>query len=120
MSKSNKPTQKINENISSESPLDWVLENADIASLMTNITSRNLPQFVIEYVKQKSLDEESGCVQLLICKISPFIWGMQEAFDLTKNSLGLGKTALFRYLPARAEVLKQSEICDGEHLYCYL
>ncbi|ERL88589.1 hypothetical protein D910_05974 [Dendroctonus ponderosae] len=115
MSKSSRRT----ENIGSENPLDWVLENADIAILMTNITSRNLPEFVIEYVKQQSLDEESGCVQLLICKISPFIWGMQEAFDLTKSSLRLGQTAFFRYLPARAEVLKQSEVCDSEYPYCY-
>ncbi|XP_050298532.1 uncharacterized protein LOC126737595 [Anthonomus grandis grandis] len=104
--------------ISMENPFDWIWQNQEIANRVSLLTSKDLSENVLNYIKENSQNEETACVQLLICKISPFIWKMQDA--LTKeNSLGEGYTSvLFHFIPTREELKKQSEICEKRFPFC--
>ncbi|KAL1505785.1 hypothetical protein ABEB36_005266 [Hypothenemus hampei] len=109
------------ESIDSENPFNWVLENSEIFKLISMITDRKLPEYTIEYVKDhSSTEEENGCVQQMICKISPFIWGMQRALTDTKNSIKEKKLLfdLFEYIPNVENIKMQSELCQQKYRLC--
>lgn len=106
------------EDINSQNPFDWILENAELIKMFSYVNDSKLPEYVIEYVKERSVDDESGCIQLLICKISPFIWVMQKALSQTSNITKNDNSVLLRHLPFRNEILNQSEICKMKYQFC--
>ena len=83
---------------------------------MDNIKNDDLSANIISYIKEHSLDEETDCIQLLICKLSPFVKSMQEA--LSSKQVVKGKKALFEHLPTKEDVEKASEKCERHHPYC--
>lgn len=86
---------------------------------MSAATDRDLPDKVINYVKERSLDEDTGCVQLLICKGAPLVWGMQRALKYKPEEQLRGKTALFGYFPSVEEVAEYADECENKHPYCF-
>ncbi|XP_045479645.1 uncharacterized protein LOC123684430 [Harmonia axyridis] len=101
------------------SPLDWIREKPEIKSKMSYMTNPDLPNDIVEYIKERSLDENTDCIQLLICKTAPFIWGMQKSLK-DENSKVSGIAALFQYLPTSEEFLSNGDRCEKLHPYCFL
>lgn len=65
------------------------------------------------------MDEETGCIQQLICKSSPFIWGMQRALSFKANEQSKGRNALFAYFPNMEEVETYADECEKKYPYCF-
>ncbi|KAG5862411.1 hypothetical protein JTB14_001212 [Gonioctena quinquepunctata] len=114
------PSQLVqSRDISEESPMDWMLGNSAVSDLLSDTKDQKLPDRVIEYVTEKSMDEESGCMQLLICKTTPFIEGMQRAISSTANGGYMKKQDIpFRYFPTVDEVADNGDRCEKKYNYC--
>lgn len=91
-----------------------------MADLIDHIHSKNLSDHVIEYVKEHSSDEETDCVQLLICKLSPFIKGMQESLKESGDEEEYSGNILFKYMPSLADIIEVGDECEEKHPYCRL
>ncbi|KAL3267398.1 hypothetical protein HHI36_011527 [Cryptolaemus montrouzieri] len=107
------------EKLPSGSPFEWVRDKPEVKSQLSYMTNPVLPNDIIEYIKERSLDENTDCIQLLICKSSPFIWGMQRSLS-GENSTVSGVQALFQFLPTVDEFLKNGDKCEKQHPYCFL
>lgn len=99
-------------------PLDWLMSTTQVIQLFEDIKDRGLPQQVVMYIKERSLDEETGCVQLLVCKGAPFVWGMQKVLDRSTNETTKGFKSMYTYLPTLEEVIEHADACDRKHPYC--
>lgn len=97
---------------------DWMMNNSHVTSLIGKIKDRELPEHIINHIKEQSLDEESDCVQLLVCKITPFLWGMQESLD--QKEIGKGVNSFYANLPSLEEVTLYGDACDGKHPFCFI
>lgn len=93
-----------------------MIKNRKVSDLIETIKNENLNNMIMEYVKEKSLDEDSGCIQLLICKTSPFVQQMQEAV-VSKRKVK-GYKAFFEYLPNFEEIVSNGDDCEQKHPYC--
>lgn len=100
-------------------PFDWMMDNSEVKNLFEHITDKNLPEYVIQHVKERSLDEETGCVQLLICKTSPFVWGMQKALKYRGEEGAKGRSAFFSSFPSLEEIANYADECDKKYPYCF-
>lgn len=101
-------------------PFKWLSNNTHIGDILHHVQNKNLSEYVIEFIKEHSLDEETDCLQLLICKLSPFVTTMQESLrkkaDVKENGNGL----LFKYLPSLEDVREVGDKCEVKHPYCKL
>ncbi|CAG9764152.1 unnamed protein product [Ceutorhynchus assimilis] len=79
------------------------------------ITNQSLTEYVMEYVKERLDDDKNGCVQLLICKIAPFVWKMQNYF-FNNDTNSENENIIFSFLPSRAELLEQSQACGNKYI----
>lgn len=105
-------------------PLDWILQNPNknIKELITLAKDPQLPDKLLEYLKERTTDEQTGCVQLLICKTSPFLWGMQKALE-EKNSprqKAIGASVMLKHMPTADEVAAFGDICESKFPSCIL
>jgi hypothetical protein len=102
--------------------------------------SPELPAMLIGLLKgrsKRSLDSLSNegpthCLQRLMCQISPVVLGMQKAvgkaIEQTKQANHVNPeeeraspmAALWRHLPTRDELIKQSDTCEAEYPECQL
>lgn len=105
-------------------PLDWILENPNskIKELITLAKDPKLPEKIIEFLKDKSQGENTDCVQLLVCKTTPFLWGMQRALEdkETPNRSATGATRMMKYLPSRKEFVDFGDECEDQFRDCVL
>jgi hypothetical protein len=99
------------------SPLDWMMSSPQVIRMFSHIKDKNLPDHIIMYIKERALDEDTDCVQLLVCKGAPFIWGMQKVLD---NSTVKGAKSLYAHLPSLDEVVEHADLCDKKHPYCFV
>lgn len=93
--------------------------------LLAYAKDRDLPMQIINYIKERSLDEETDCLQLLICKSSPFIWGMQRSLMPKKDQpkekrKRKGVEVMLEFMPSFEEVAQNSEQCDRKHPFCFV
>lgn len=107
------------DNIPSGSPYEWMMNSSYVSKLFHHLTDHELPNHVIQYIRERNLDEETGCLQQLICKSSPFIWGMQRALNFKPNEQSKGREALFAYFPKIEEVEEYADECEGKYPYCF-
>lgn len=94
------------------------MNNKKLTELIDYAKDESLPDHIIENIKEHSLDEETDCIQLLICKTKPFIWGMQKA--IIDGIIGKAKLGLFSNLPSMHEVTEHGDSCEKKHPYCPL
>lgn len=114
------PMQIQRENIPKGNPFEWMMNSSFISnSLLKYLTDHELPNYVIQYIRERNLDEETGCLQQLICKSSPFIWGMQKALTYKPKEQSRGRDALFAYFPVMREVEEYADKCEGKYPYCF-
>lgn len=94
------------------------MNNNYISDILLDAKNETLPDHIIEYIKERSVDEETDCIQLLICKTKPFIWGMQKA--VTDGIAAKGAIGLFSHLPSINEVADYGDSCEKQHPYCVM
>lgn len=93
-----------------------MMNSSYVSDLMTYITDRELPDEVIRYIRERNLDEDTGCLQQLICKSSPFVWGMQKALTGKQSR---GRNVFFAYFPDLKEVEEYADKCERKYPYCF-
>lgn len=101
-------------------PFDWLINNERLSDAIKISKESDLPDKINEYIKERSLDEESGCIQLLICKISPFIWAMQRTLNTKDEFKMKGEPALSQFMPNLEEVADNSDECEEKYPYCLI
>lgn len=84
----------------------------------------NLADNLIENLKERTSDEQTGCVQLLICKASPFLRGMQKALEKKEDAVPerkiSGASKMYQHLPSMEEVADNGDSCEEKFPTCYL
>lgn len=78
-----------------------------------------------------SMEEKNGdanCIKLLVCKISPLIWGMQRACNNTiepdeqtdeiDESNNRGLNSFYKYLPDMQEFSSHGDACESRYDGC--
>jgi hypothetical protein len=81
---------------------------------------------VIRAVQERYTDEESGCIQLLVCKSSPFVRGMQRAVRALLNNQEGEKDwgtltpvqRMYSDLPSVNEVTEDGDQCEDRFPAC--
>jgi len=111
-----------------------------VAEALKLAQNPELPEMLIGLLKgrsKRSLDALSNegpthCLQRLMCQITPVVHGMQkavkQAIEQTKQAnhatpeagYTSPMSALWRFLPTREELIKQSDSCEGLHPECQL
>ncbi|VVC94422.1 unnamed protein product, partial [Leptidea sinapis] len=111
--------------------------NDDLQTWILNKNSRRL-QDIIATAKNESLpehieqiiddNEDTSCIRLLICKITPFVNNMQKAVfrkdfndeNINDSKEKHGASLLYRHLPSEEEISSKGEICERRYKDCDL
>lgn len=80
---------------------------------------------LIEQMIQQESTEETSCIRLLVCKITPFINKMQntvfgEDDPNDKSRERTGAAILYRHIPTSEEINSRSNFCENRHKNCNL
>ncbi|CAG7731192.1 unnamed protein product [Allacma fusca] len=75
-----------------DSLLEWITKgnNKLVDGLLKDATKETLPDSLIESLQEKT-GNSTSCVQLLLCKLSPVIWGIQKTVDKKVHGDSKGK-----------------------------
>ncbi|KAI4462816.1 hypothetical protein MML48_4g00006126 [Holotrichia oblita] len=101
-------------------PFEWLSNNTQMSDVIRYVQDKNLSEHIIEYIKEHSLDEETDCIQLLICKLSPFIDSMQKSLQPKGENEDSGKNVLFKHMPSIENITTIGDKCEENHPYCRL
>ncbi|XP_062549866.1 uncharacterized protein LOC134214525 [Armigeres subalbatus] len=120
--------------LQSESPLDWLLNNPpkQFRDMLNHIKDGNVTDFLESDLAnlEHTPVEDSGCIRLLICKIKPFIWKMQQVVQerLNANSEEEGYESqnesenivdiIFRNVPKMREFQANGALCESQFKHC--
>lgn len=112
----------------SEDPKEWILNKNSrrLQELISKAKNESLFEDIDEIIKQQGTEEETSCIRLLVCKITPFVHKMQEAVfgensnNFEKTDKIRGSAIMYRHLPTEAEINKRSDICERRHTDCNL
>ncbi|XP_067011775.2 uncharacterized protein [Anabrus simplex] len=108
-------------------PLTWILDNPSqkIATLLEVAQDRTLP----EKLARRLPGRHTGCVQLLVCKSAPFVWGMQRSLrallqpdpaSQAEWSLLGPLQRMYAYIPSVSEVTSHGDQCEVNYPDCKL
>jgi hypothetical protein len=83
---------------------------------------------VIRAIQERYTDDETGCVQLLVCKSSPFVRGMQRAVRALLNNEEDAKSwssltpiqRMYSDLPSADEVTEEGDQCEERFPACHI
>ncbi|XP_068232874.1 uncharacterized protein [Palaemon carinicauda] len=111
--------------------LTWIMTNDpqnQLDAILKGAQDPSLPRHIIEKLVASSGDN-TACVQLLVCKMSPVIWGIQGSAreyaqarsmtDLDGQDKGLFQS-LYDSLPKLDDFIKFSESCEKQFPLCPL
>ncbi|XP_060804206.1 uncharacterized protein LOC106135661 [Amyelois transitella] len=108
-----------------EDPTSWILNknSRSLQDLLERAKNESILHDIDEAIKQQ--DEDTSCIRLLVCKITPFVHKMQDAvFDkdnITDNLKGLrGADIMYRHLPTAEEIRESGDTCEQKHKDCDL
>lgn len=76
-----------------------------------------------DLILEHESEEETSCIRLFICKITPFVNKMQEAVFGEKSDdrdFTQGTSLMYRHLPTNDEFNSKSEICEQKYKDCKL
>lgn len=93
---------------------------------LQDVRDHELPNKLITMVEQ--LNHKAGdvdCVLMLLCKLKPFVWGMQKAVDtrikrddVAPDANRLGQ--FFKFVPSVEEFRNNGEECEESYRTCKL
>lgn len=118
-------------------PIDWILQNPSrkIKRILKDATNTNLADKLTNMIENSETEIGQGaCLKMLVCKSSPFIWGMQKSIkkrietndkdeesaassnseDLNENSENrlFNVQHFFTHLPSINEYREHGEKCE--------
>ena len=104
--------------------LDWLMDDniGQLASVVQRAQQPSLPKTMIESLIDRT-GNDTACVQLLICKMSPVVWGAQSAVKQSFAARSLDGSlfeSFYRFLPSMADFERYSESCEGQFPACPL
>lgn len=97
-----------------------------LRDLLSTAQDHFLTDKVISTIQERYTDDETGCVQLLVCKSSPFVWGMQRAVRALLNNEEDTKgrnrltpiQTMYRDMPSVDEVAENGDKCEDRFPAC--
>ncbi|KAI8432175.1 hypothetical protein MSG28_004638 [Choristoneura fumiferana] len=107
-----------------EDTTQWILNknSRKLQDIITAARNESLPDILEDIIKEQT-DEETSCIRLLVCKITPYVTKMQKAV-FGKEKLDevkiRGADSMYRHLPAASEVEDRSAICERKYRECDL
>ncbi|XP_075977134.1 uncharacterized protein LOC142977244 [Anticarsia gemmatalis] len=114
----------------SEDPTMWILNknSRKLQDLLTAAKNASLPETIDDIIQGQGTDEETSCIRLLVCKVTPFIYRMQKTVfgnEDEKMNGGFskevrGSAAMYRHLPTAEEINARNDICEQQHKDCNL
>ncbi|XP_045499838.1 uncharacterized protein LOC123697386 [Colias croceus] len=102
----------------------WMLnkDSKKLQELLATAKNESLPDLLEDLIRKEE-SEDTSCIQLLVCKITPFVNKMQKTVfgndEIVNNENG-GSTALYRHLPSQEEFKSQSQLCEKRFKECNL
>ncbi|KAJ9600747.1 hypothetical protein L9F63_001102 [Diploptera punctata] len=110
-------------------PVSWILDNpsAQMGNLLKRAQDEFLPDKVIRSIQDRYSDDESGCIQLLVCKTSPFVWGMQKSVRALlrgnqEDRKGWNRLTpiqiMYNDLPSVKEITEYGDNCEDRFPTC--
>ncbi|XP_041981443.1 uncharacterized protein LOC121734872 [Aricia agestis] len=113
-------------NFRAEDPFKFVLnKNSErLQQLLATAKNESLPDLINQIVEEQESQEETSCIKLLVCKLTPFIEKMQRTVfnDDSREEYGKirGAEILYRHLPTSDEINLSSDICENKYRDCNL
>ncbi|KAF9794591.1 hypothetical protein SFRURICE_018654 [Spodoptera frugiperda] len=115
----------------SDDPVAWILNknSRNLQDLIAAAKNESLPGTIDELIQEQGSDEETSCIRLLVCKVTPFITRMQktvfgtgeEERDKARFAKELrGSAIMYRHLPTAEEINARNDICERQHKDCNL
>nr|XP_027231518.1 uncharacterized protein LOC113823102 [Penaeus vannamei] len=111
------------------SPLAWLLSGNpfQVDAMLREAQDPGLPRTIIEKL-QRATGEKTACVQLLVCKMSPVVWGIQRSVKEAVQPRHLDPDApergvfqmLYDSLPELDAFVNFSESCEHQFPSCPL
>lgn len=106
--------------------MDWFTNNQKLKKLIESAKDENLPEKIIGYVQDRASEDDTACIQLLICKTAPFIWGMQQSLNVSPSSKPKSKKKeklkasdpMFKTLPTMENVIENGDQCEDKYPMC--
>ncbi|GAB6031333.1 hypothetical protein CHUAL_009119 [Chamberlinius hualienensis] len=105
----------------------YLFDTRRAENFMKTITNPNYPGNIIANLKRQT-GNDTVCIQQLICKMSPFWWGVNRSVrDLLPVALGKSgskmpslsfKSLLMKYVPSMKEFTANSDDCDVKYPGC--
>lgn len=115
--------------VSEGSPLDWLLQikSPVLTNTLNDLRNSSLPERLVDMFDEK--DGNTDCIKLLVCKMSPLIWGMQRACNATieqeeqmdeidGGNNGRGLNSFYKYLPDMQEFSTHGDACESRYDGC--
>ncbi|KAJ8720207.1 hypothetical protein PYW07_012250 [Mythimna separata] len=114
----------------SEDPTTWILNknSRNLQDLIAAAKNESLPDTIDELIQEQGTEEETSCIRLLVCKVTPFISRMQKTVfgneEKTKDERFYkelrGSALMYRHLPTAEEINARNDICEQQHKDCDL
>lgn len=109
----------------SEDPTTWILNKNSQAlqELIAAAKNETLPNSIEDMIKEHGSEEETSCIRLLVCKITPFVNKMQKAVFGNEDhgtESKRGAAIMYRHLPSADEIDERHAICERRHRDCNL
>jgi hypothetical protein len=116
-------------------PLDWILNNPSqkFKHLLQDVRDAQLTPRLIEMVEDfEYTTGDADCLKLLICKMNPFIGGMQQALNDRLDPTVEARNSpdkeanltrmkiLFQYLPNMTVFSENGHLCEEKFNKCKL
>ena len=104
--------------------LDWLMEDniSQFSAIVQQAQQPSLPKTMIESLIDRT-GNQTACVQLLICKMSPVVWGAQSAVKQSFTSRSLGGSlfdSFYEFLPSMRDFERYSDSCESQFPACPL
>ncbi|XP_053686812.1 uncharacterized protein LOC128736361 [Sabethes cyaneus] len=119
--------------LKTESPLDWLLHNPSkqFRAMLEPIQEGNITDYLEMDLQnlEQAAPEDVGCIKLLVCKIRPFIWKMQEVVrqrlagstgstsESERDSESIVQT-IFNSVPNMEEFQANEASCETKFKHC--
>lgn len=95
--------------------------------LIATAKNESLSNMIEDLIDEQESEEETSCIKILICKITPFIvkmqntiFGTNETYNNYENKIYRGASIMYRHLPSSEEINARSEVCENKYPKCDL
>nr|XP_045585619.1 uncharacterized protein LOC123747436 [Procambarus clarkii] len=112
-----------------DSIITWLLTRNPfkVDTMLKEAQDPGLPRAIIEKLVEATGDD-TACVQLLVCKMSPVVWGLQRSVNHSSQSTPMDNEAhekgifqtLYSSLPELEDFVEFSESCERQFPACPL